>query len=207
MSRCTVSWLAALAMLPATESVSSATTQDPETHCPEGNPEVVVRAHQFSDGRSYSFMITNNGTTPILVVQIGRGGRDADTFIKNSYSTQPVSVGSPNGWSGTHVQGRDPRRLGSHSPTLVSYLWTAEDPESGIQPGRSLAGFTVQLPTPQEAEIARVRFWELQGIAVELRDPNETRRAAQPDLTEVPFRASLSGTACIVMGRVVRDQA
>lgn len=199
-------WLTAAALFATADLSHPEEHSIPETYCPEDKADVVVEAHRFTDGRSFSFMVTNNGTSPAYVVQIGRGGGRERGFVKNAFSTRPISMGSPRGWKGGHVRGQDPRQPGSHSPTLISYLWTAEDPESVIQPGSSLSGFSVQLPTPEEAEDARVRFWKSQGFPAERRDPQKTRRTAQPDLTNVPFRISLSGDVCIVIGRVGRDQ-
>ena len=91
------------------------------------------------------------------------------------------------------VLGQDPRLPGSHSHTLTSYLWSAlEDPEAWIQPGRSLSGFSVQLPTPHEAVLAYLAFGSRSGC------PRSGRRIRQPDLTKLPFDVLRSGGRCVV---------
>lgn len=214
MPRCTaipICVVAVQATLTVAEPSLPAEQSDAAMPCAAGDPEVVVKAHRFVDGRSYAFMVTNNATSPIYAFDVGRGsvGRDGDTFIKASFATEPVSIGSPGGWTGMRVHLPDPRRPGSHAPTLVDYQWRPEDPEAWIQPGRSLAGFSVQLPTPQEAVLAYRRFWESRGLPAELpKDPPlEERLPAQPDLTTVQFGALLSGRACAVVGDVQPDQA
>ena len=185
---------AALALLAAAEPPA------PAEDCPnQAGAEVVVKALRFSDGRSHSFMVTNNGTSPIFAISIGDGA-----FIENSYNVQPVSVGSPSGWEYTYVLGQDPRLPGSHSHTLTSYLWSAlEDPEAWIQPGRSLSGFSVQLPTPHEAVLAYFAFWESVGMPEERPTEQswarmEARLPPQPDLTKLPFEVLRSGERCVV---------
>ena len=158
--------LAALALLAADERPALA-------ECQKAGAEVVVKALRFSDGRSYSFMVTNNGTSPIFAISIGDGA-----FIEDSYNVQPVSVGSPSGWEYTYVLGQDPRLPGSHSHTLTSYLWAAlEDPEAWIQPGRSLSGFSIQLPTSREASLA---FWESIGTPEQPTEQSLARMEARP---------------------------
>ncbi len=192
---------AALALLAAAEPPAPA-----EDECLKAGAEIVVKALRFSDGRSHSFMVTNNATSPIFLISIGDGA-----FIENSYSTQPASVGSPSGWKYTYVLGQDPRRPGSHSHTLTSYLWSAlEEPEAWIQPGRSLSGFSVQLPTPREAVLAYVDFWESIGMPVQPTEPSleemEARVPPQPDLTKMPFTMLRRGERCVV-GTIEPDSA
>ena len=173
---------AALAVLGA-----AAPLDPPEKEeCPQGGSEVVVRALRFSEGPpSYSFMVTNNGTRPIGILKLGRG---EDTFIDAQFETVPTSVGSPSGWEGMHVFGQDPRLPEAHSHSLVAYLWNTEDPEARIQPGDSLAGFSVQFPAPK-------------------RNPSgETRElSALPDLTDAPFRVWPYGARCPIVGVVEPD--
>ena len=141
-------------------------------------------------------MVTNNGTSPIFAISIGDGA-----IIEDSYNVEPASVGSPSGWEYTYVLGQDPRLPGSHSHTLTSYLWSAlEDPEAWIQPGRSLSGFSVQLPTPHEAVLAYLAFWESVGMPQErpTDPPLEARLPPQPDLTKLPFEVLRSGERCVV---------
>lgn len=163
--------------------------------------DVVVKAQRFSDGRSYAYLVSNRGATPIFSISIGWGA-----FIEIDYSTQPTSIGSPNGWDGTHVFAPDPRWPQSHSPRLIKYLWQAEDPKVWIQPGRSLSGFSVQLPTPHESALAYLSVSNVyQSIEDLPRDPPfEQRLVPQPDLTAVPFNALRSG-GCDVAGTVEFD--
>lgn len=165
--------------------------------------DVVVKAHRFSDGRSYAYLVTNNGATPIRNVYIGWGA-----FIEIDYSTEPMSIGSPDGWNGMYVFVPDPRWPQSHSPRLIQYLWEAEDPETWIQPGRSLSGFSIQLPTPREAALAYRRFFESLGSVAELPadPPLEERFDPPPDLANVPFQVARSG-ACDAEGMVELDGA
>lgn len=184
---------------------------DSMASCPGLGTQVVVRAHRFGDGRSYAFVVTNDAASPIVGFSVGLGSvnRAGDTFIETSFATKPVSVGAPSGWTGMHVATPDPRRPGSHAPTLTRYLWSPEDLDTRIPPGRSLSGFSVQLPTPQESVLAYQHFWESHGFPAELpKDPPlEERLPAQPDLTTVQFGAFLSGKACVVVGDVQLDQA
>ena len=77
---------AALAMLAAAEPTDQA------DECPkEAGSEVVVRALRSSDGRSYAYRVTNNGTSPIYNLSIGRAG---DTFIEDSHSLPTSGTGS-----------------------------------------------------------------------------------------------------------------
>ena len=179
---------AALALLAAAERPALA-------ECQKAGDEIVVKALRFSDGRSHSFMVTNNATSAIYNLSIGDGA-----FIEASYSTQPVSVGSPSGWKYTYVLGQDPRLPGSHSHTLTSYLWAAlKNPEAWIQPGRALSGFSIQLPTPREASLA---FWESIGTPEQPTEQSlarmEARLPPQPDLTRLPFRVLLDRGPCVV---------
>ena len=179
---------AALALLAAAERPALA-------ECERAGDEIVVKALRFSDGRSYSFRVINNGTSPIYNLTIGRGA-----FIEASYDVEPASVGSPSGWKYTYVLGQDPRLPGSHSHTLTSYLWAAlKSPEAWIQPGRSLSGFSIQLPTPREASLA---FWKSIGTPEQPTEQSlarmEARLAPQPDLTKLPFDVLRSGGRCVV---------
>ena len=163
--------------------------------------EVVVKAHRFSDGRSYAYLVINNGTMPIFNVSIGRGA-----FIEIDYSTRPTSIGSPSGWKGMDVWVPDPRWPQSHSPRLIKYLWEAEDPDAWIQPGRSLSGFSIQLPTPHESALAYLRvskvYQSLEDLPTD--PPFEERLVPQPDLTDVPFKVLQYG-GCDVSGAVELD--
>ena len=169
--------------------------------CAEQPADVVVKAHRFSDGLSYAYLVTNNGTTPIRAFYIGWGA-----FIEIDYSTQPTSMGAPNGWRGMDAWVPDPRWPRSHSPRLIQYLWEAEDPDAWIQPGRSLSGFSIQLPTPLESALAYLRVSGVYKSLDELPTdpPFEERLDPQPDLTDVPFEAARSG-ACTVAGTVETD--
>ena len=187
-------------------TLAVAEPSEPTDECPkQASSEVVVQAFRFSDGRSYAYRVTNNGTRPIVDVIVGRGG---DEFIEIGYNTKPVSMGSPNGWQGEHTAGQDPRLPGSHSHTLISYWWRAEDWETGgIQPGQSLSGFSVQLPTPQEAELAYMQFRASMGWPqTSLKDPPfEERLPPQPDLTDVPFEVGRRAR-CNLVGTVELDR-
>ena len=172
--------------------------------CPKpAGSEVVVQALRFSDGRSYAYRVTNNGTIPIVSVTVGWGG---DEFIENDYSTEPVSLGSPSGWKGQYLPTPDPRLPESHAPVLARYFWQAEDWQTGgIQPGRSLSGFSVQLPTPQEAELAYMQASI--GPPTPMRDPPfEERLPPQPDLTDVPFKIFGRFARCDRVGTVELDR-
>ena len=171
----------ALALLGASEP------PDPvEEECPKGEGDVVVKALRFSEGPpAYSFMVTNNGARPIWNLTLGTLD---DTFIAAQFETIPTSVGSPGGWEGMHVFAQDPRLPGAHSHSLIAYYWTAADhPEAWIKPGRSLSGFSVQLPTVEE----------IPG--------KPRRRPAYPELTDVPFRARGYGGRCPIIGTVEPD--
>ena len=164
--------------------LSTLALAEPAEECPKpAGSEVVVQALRFSDGRSYAYRVTNNGTSPIVSVTVGWGG---DEFIENNDSTKPVSLGSPSGWKGEYLPTPDPRLPESHAPVLARYWWHAEDWQTGgIQPGRSLSGFSVQLPTPQEAELV---YTQASIRSTPLRDPPfEERLPPPPDLTDVPF--------------------
>ena len=163
--------------------------------------DVVVKAQRFGDGRSYAYLVENNGTAPIHVVTIGQGA-----FISVDYSTEPASTGSPRGWKGEHVVVPDPRRPASHSATLIKYRWKAEDPAACIQPGLSLSGFSIQLPTPHESALAYLRRDGVTRSPADLPwdPPFEERLAPQPDLTDVPFSVLRQG-GCEVEGTVELD--
>lgn len=171
--------------------------------CAEQPPgdDVVVKAHRFSDGRSYAYLVTNSGEAPIHAIYIGWGA-----FIEISASTRPTSMGAPNGWRGMDAWVPDPRWPQSHSPRLIQYLWEAEDPSAWIQPGRSLSGFSIQLPTPHESALAYIRDSTAYNSVDELpKDPPfEDRLDPQPDLTDVPFEAARFG-ACKVAGTIELD--
>ncbi len=170
---------AVLAMLAAAEP------SEPAPECPKDGSGIVVKAVQFSEGPpSYTFMVTNNGTKPIYLVSLGGG---EDTFIEVSFEAVPTNVGSPGGWNGMHVFGQDPRRPEAHSPSLISYLWQAEDPKARIQPGQSLSGFSLQLPAPRKDP------------------PDNKRRPVYPDLTDVSFQVYAYGARCPAIGIVELD--
>ena len=174
----------------------------PADECADQAADVVVKALRFSDGRSYAYRVMNNGTTPIRSVYIGWGA-----FIESSYSTDPVSIGSPSGWKGMHAVVPDPRLPQSHSPRLIQYLWEAgDDPKTWIQPGRSLSGFAIQLPTPHESALAYLRVSLVYRSLAELpKDPPfEERLPPQPDLASVPFEVLRSG-GCEIVGTVESD--
>ena len=178
-----------------------------ECRKPAGS-EVVVQALRFSDGRSYAYRVTNNGTSPIVYVTVGWAVGWGGEFIENNYSTEPVSLGSPSGWKGQYLPTPDPRLPESHSPVLARYWWYAEDWQTGgIQPGRSLSGFSVQLPTPQEAELARMQRNASLGLSTTpLRNPPlEERLPPQPDLTDVPFEIGRT-VRCDRVGTVELDR-
>ena len=104
---------------------------------------------------------------------------------------------------------QDPRLPGSHSETLSRYFWERETAKTeGIQPGRSLSGFSVQLPTPHEAELAYVHFRESHGLRTKLPTdpPLEERLPPQPDLTQVPFRIGVYAR-CPLVGTVELDSS
>ena len=174
----------------AIAALATAAYAAPEECAEQPADDVVVKAHRFSDGRSYAYLVTNKGTTPIRAVYIGSGA-----FIGIDYSTEPTSMGSPDGWRGVHAFVPDPRWPQSHSPRLIKYLWEAEDPEAWIQPGGSLSGFSIQLPTPQEAVLAYRRFLVSIGSTADLPTdpPLEERFDPQPDLADVPFEVARSG--------------
>ena len=179
---------AALALLAAAERPALA-------ECQKAGDEIVVKALRFSDGPLPFLHGDEQRDEPIYNLSIGDGA-----FIEASYSTQPVSVGSPSGWKYTYVRGQDPRLPGSHSHTLTSYLWSAlKDPEAWIQPDRSLSGFSIQLPTPREASLA---FWESIGTPEQPTEQSlarmEARLPPQPDLTKLPFDVLRSGERCVV---------
>lgn len=171
--------------LPALVAVmGAAAPPEPLAECPKNGSEVVVKALRFSEGPpSYSFMVTNNGAKPLVTLKLGRG---EDTFVEVAFESIPASIGSPTGWQGTHVLGQDPRYPEAHSPSLVSYLWTAEDPTAWIRPGQSLSGFSVQFPPPKES-------------------PEGRSSPAHPDLSATPFTARPYGARCPVVGTVEFD--
>ena len=174
----------------------------PAEECAGDAADVVVKAHRFSDGRSYAYLVMNKGAAPIRSFYIGWGA-----FIDSSYSSEPVSIGSPSGWKGRHVVVPDPRQPESHSPRLIKYLWEAgDDSKIWIQPGRSLSGFSIQLPTPHESALAYQHFWKSRGYPAELpKDPPfEERLPPQPNLASVPFEALPTG-GCPVVGTVELD--
>ena len=173
----------------------------PEECAEQPAGEVVVKALRFSDGRSYAYLVTNSGATPIRAIYIGWGA-----FIEIDYSTRPTSIGSPSGWRGMDAWVPDPRWPQSHSPRLIQYLWEAEDPDAWIQPGRSLSGFSIQLPTPHESALAYLRVSKVYNSLDELpKDPPfEERLDPQPDLASVPFQVGRSG-ACDAEGTVELD--
>ena len=172
----------------------------PAEECAE-QADVVVKAQRFGDGRSYAYLVTNNGTAPIHVVTIGQGA-----FIGVDYSTEPASIGSPHGWKGEHVVVPDPRSPASRSATLIKYRWKAEDPAACVQPGLSLSGFSIQLPTPHESALAYLRRDGVTRSPADLPwdPPFEERLAPQPDLTDVPFSVLRQG-GCEVEGTVELD--
>ena len=178
--------------------------------CPRpAGSEVVVKALRFSDGRSYAFMVTNNGAKPIRSISIGWRG---PPYIEGSVKTEPTSMGSPSGWQSSAVRGQDPRLPGSHSHPLISYYWSVEDDTAQIQPGRSLSGFFVQLPTPHEMELAYLRHLESWDPSVGPSDlpkdpPINDRLPPQPDLARVSFRVGQHVGRCgYAVGTVVPDR-
>ncbi len=181
----------------------------PPDECPRpAGSEYVVKALRFSDGRSYAFVVTNNGPKPIFSVSIGWGG---PPYIEGSVKTEPTNVGSPTGWKGRHLNHPDPRLPKSHSPTHIRYYWVTDDDAMAIAPGRSLSGFSVQLPTPREMELAWLRSRESQGVPAEPSDlprdpPINDRLPPQPDLTRVSFRVADYARWCgAAVGTVVPD--
>ena len=173
----------------------------PAEECAEQSADVVVKAQRFGDGRSYAYLVTNNGTAPIHVVTIGQGA-----FIGVDYSTEPASVGSPRGWKGEPVVVPDPRSPAPHTATLIEYRWEAEDPDASIQPGLSMSGFSIQLPTPHESALAYLRRDGISRSPADLPwdPPFEERLAPQPDLAEVSFGVLRQG-GCEVEGTVEVD--
>lgn len=169
----------------------------------QAGSEVVVQAFRFSDGRSYAYRVTNNGTKPLSFFAIGRG-----SYIKGYQNTDPVSIGSPGGWTGMEMGYPDPRLPESHSPILTLYKWYAEDGTAVIQPGRSLSGFSVQLPTPREAELAYLQVLESAGVPAELpKDPPMAERMPpQPNLADIDFEVTSREERCTVVGTVELDR-
>ena len=191
----------AIALL-STLALAEPAEQAEECPKPAGS-EVVVQALRFSDGRSYAYRVTNNGTSPIVRVTVGWGG---DEFIESNASTEPVSLGSPSGWKGEYLPTPDPRPPRSHAPVLARYWWYVGDSggTGAIQPGRSLSGFSVQLPTPQEAELA---YTQASIRSTPLRDPPfEERLPPQPDLTDVPFVILRYAQCPLLFGTVELDR-
>ena len=168
----------------------AATSPSPVAECPQDGALVVVKALRFrGEPPAFSFMVTNRGTNPIDSISLGAGGdMVADTYIEAGYESIPASVGSPRGWRGMHVFAQDPRLPEAHSHSLVAYLWQAEDPLVRIQPGESLAGFSVQLP------------------ATKRRPSGKPRHPPHPDLTAVPFRARFYAARCPAIGTVEPDR-
>ena len=206
-AHCSFAALAMLATAETPEPAKEAPANPGEMpECPKADSdEVAVAALRFSDGRSYSFRVTNNGTRPIVNVAIGWGG---DTFIEGSFNNRPTSIGSPSGWKGMHTAAQDPRLPGSHSHPLILYQWFAENPDARIQPGRSLSGFSVQLPTPEEAVLAYLDQRERLGVPAERQPkgrPLEERLRPQPDLTKVHFEVRTYLARCPAFGTVELD--
>lgn len=145
--------------------------------------DVVVEVLRFDGGvPSYTFRVTNNAKRPIYLLVVGADGELPPLVI--APETIPTSMSAPKGWEGTHVFGQDWRHRERHSPSLVSYLWTAEDSESRIQSGESLSGFSVQLPAPTRAS------------------PRELGEPVHSDLTEVSFLTHFYGARCPAVGTV-----
>ena len=184
--------LALLAILGAAEPskpVPSGTATPHQARDCEQGAGVVIKTIRFrGKPPAYSFMVTNNGTSPIFIVSLGAGGDIvADTYIEAGYESIPTNVGSPRGWKGMHVFAQDPRFPEAHSHSLVAYLWTAEDPLVRIQPGESLAGFSVQLPATKRGPSGR------------------PRHPPHPDLTNVLFVVERDRARCVV-GTVELDR-
>ena len=184
--------------------LAAAEPSDQAEECPkEAGSEVVVRALRSSDGRSYAYRVTNNGTSPIYNLSIGRAG---DTFIEDSHGANPTSMGSPTGWKGSYERLQEyPRQPGPPAPKLIHYFWHAEGSGAWVQPGRSLSGFSVQLPTPEEVKLAYQRYRESSGDDAEpMEDAPFEQLPPQPDLTAVHFRVR-SDRRCALVGTVERD--
>lgn len=203
--------LAVLGLALALTTHPAAGPERPPDECPRpAGSAYAVKALRFNDGRSYAFVVTNNGPKPIRSISIGWGG---PPYIEGSVKTEPASMGSPSGWKGRHLDQPDPRLPKSHSPTLVRYYWTAEEDAMLIEPGRSLSGFSVQLPTPHEMELAWLRSMRLQGVSVGTSDlptdpPINDRLPPQPDLTRVSFEVWDDRRWCgSAVGTVVPDWA
>ncbi len=166
-------------------ALATAGNSEPTTDCPEDSSEVVVKAVRFTDGPpSYSFRVTNNGTRSLGIVVLGEG---AERRLPIAPETVPTSIGSPAGWEGIHVFGQDPRRPKVHSPTLITYLWTAKKPEARVQPGQSLSGFSVQLPPESE------------------NTKSADGSGAGFDIASLPFSVHPYGARCPVTGTVELD--
>ena len=169
--------------------------------CAEQPPgdDVVIKAHRFSDGRSYAYLKPRRAANPRHLHRLGRVHRDR-------LQHPATSMGAPNGWRGMDAWVPDPRWPRSHSPRLIQYLWEAEDPDAWIQPGRSLSGFSIQLPTPHESVLAYLRvskvYQSLEDLPTD--PPFEERLVPQPDLTDVPFKVLRYG-GCDVSGAVELD--
>ena len=207
--------LAGLAVFAAAES------ETPALDCPRDSG-VVVKAIRFEgDPFHYAFMVTNNSKEPILEVTIGRGeGRDGvwEGDIEWASATVPITFGTPRGWKARIVRGQDPQVPEPHIRGLFSYEWRVDDQfewridereqgrGAGIRPGRSLSGFSVQLPTPWQSRFVQ-RFSQ---IARGGRDPgifgptDEQRLQVQPDLRKVLFIAT-DGRRCLQLGEVEAD--
>ena len=167
---------------PSKAAQSGAATPHQARECEQDDAGVLIKAIRFrGKPPAYSFMVTNNGTSPIFIVSLGAGGDIvADTYIEAGYESIPTNVGSPRGWKGMHVFAQDPRLPEAHSHSLVAYLWTAEDPLVRIPPGQSLAGFSVQLPATKRGPSGR------------------PRHPPHPDLTNVPFVVDRNRARCVV---------
>ena len=203
-------WFRSVVLGP-TLALATLAVAEPAGQCPRpAGSEVVVKALRFSDGRSYAFMVTNNGAGPIRSVALAWGG---PPYIEATVKTEPVSMGSPSGWRSRTGRGQDPRLPGSHSHPLITYDWIAEDEAAWIQPGRALSGFAVQLPTPREMELAWLRERESRGAPAEPSDllkdrPINDRLPPQPDLTRVSFLVWQDQGRCAeAVGTVVPDRS
>ena len=169
----------------AAAALATAGSSEPTIDCPQDSSKVVVKAVRFSDSPpAYSFRVTNNGTRSVGIVVLGE---DAERRLRIAPETVPTSIGSPTGWEGIHVFGQDPRRQKVHSPTLITYLWTAKKPEARIQPGQSLSGFSVQLPPGSE------------------NTKSADGSGAGFDISNLPFLVHPYGARCPVIGTVELD--
>ena len=202
---------------------ATAESETPALDCPRDS-DIVVKAIRFEgDPFHYAFMVTNNSPETILEVTIGRGkGRNGvweEGDIKWAPATVPVTFGAPRGWKSRIVRGEE-KRLESESEIrgLFSYEWSVDDQfewriaereqgkGAGIQPGASLSGFSVQLPTPQQSRFTERYHWIASGAG----DPgifgrtDKQRLKLQPDLRNVRFIAG-DGNRCLQLGDVQAD--